>query len=319
MNSIEERIFNSGVVPVIKIAEEKDAAPLAAALGAGGLDVLEITFRTEAAEAAIRNVAKSHPDMLLGAGTVSNVETVKKALDAGASFIVSPGFNPSVVDYCVKNSVYVVPGVGGATDIEAALSYGLKTVKFFPAEANGGVKALKAISAPYGDVRFMPTGGIDASNLASYLSFDKVIACGGSWIAKEDLIKANNFTEITRLAREAVALIHGFSFAHLGINSEDEGLAGEFADAFTDLFFVKQRDIGVSIFITDFIEVMKKPGFGRFGHIGINTLNVKRAIAYFEKRGVALDYDTLRLKNGEPSFIYLKEPVGAFMVHLKSY
>jgi 2-dehydro-3-deoxyphosphogluconate aldolase/(4S)-4-hydroxy-2-oxoglutarate aldolase len=165
----------------------------------------------------------------------------------------------------------------------------------------------------------MPTGGIDASNLASYLSFDKILACGGSWIAKEDLIKAKNFNEITRLAKEAVAIIHGFSFAHLGVNSEDETAAGGFADAFTNMFFIKQRDVGASIFISDFIEVMKKPGFGEFGHIGINTLNVKRAIAYLEKSGVTLDYDTMRMKNGEPSFIYLKEPVGAFMVHLKAY
>jgi len=311
---INDRIFNCGIVPVIKLDDANDAAPLMQALSAGGVDVMEITFRTDAAEQAIRNVADS--GALVGAGTVSNVERLKRAIDAGAKFIVSPGFNHEVVKYCVDNNICVIPGVGGPTDIEAALSYGLDTLKFFPAETNGGVKALKAISAPYGGVRFMPTGGIDINNLSSYLTLDSVIACGGTWIVRDDLIKSKNFNEITRLTREAVKAVHSFAFAHLGINSADEAAAGAQAVAFTDLFGFSQRDIGASIFSTDYIEIIKSQGAGEFGHIGIKCTNAARAIAYFEAKGVELDYDSVKMRNNKPVFVYLKNPVGAFMVHI---
>ncbi|MCL2703937.1 MAG: bifunctional 4-hydroxy-2-oxoglutarate aldolase/2-dehydro-3-deoxy-phosphogluconate aldolase [Defluviitaleaceae bacterium] len=312
--NIYEHIFNCGIIPVIKVEDALDAPPLMQALGAAGINVMEITFRTDAAEAAIRSVAGS--GVLVGAGTVSNVETVKRAVDAGAMFIVSPGFNHDVVKYCTSNNINVIPGVGGPTDIEAGLSYGLDVMKFFPAETNGGVKALKAIGAPYGGVRFMPTGGIDINNLASYLSLDSVVACGGSWFVREDLIKAKNFNEITRLAREAVKTVHNFTFAHLGINTADEASAGAQADAFTNLFNFPQRDTGMSIFSTDCIEIMKSQGLGDFGHIGIKCLNVARAMAYLESRGVELDHETVRLRGGKPVFIYLKEPIGAFRVHI---
>ena len=190
MNPIIEQISRIGIVPVIALEDAKDAAPLAKALQRGGIGCAEVTFRTKAAQEAIRIMTKECPEMLVGAGTVLNAQQVDQAVEAGAKFIVSPGLNPATVSYCVEKKIPVLPGTANPSDIEAALSLGLDTVKFFPAEAAGGIKMIKAMSAPYGNVKFMPTGGINADNLKEYLDFEKVIACGGSWMVKKDLIKA---------------------------------------------------------------------------------------------------------------------------------
>ena len=204
MQEILNKIKQQRIIPVIKIDDPNDAVPLCRALSNGGLKSAEITFRTAAAEEAIKRVKSELPEVLLGAGTVLNVETVQKAVNAGAEFIVSPGFNPAVVSCCTAKGICIIPGVCTPTDIEAGLSHGLTTLKFFPAEAAGGIKMLKAMAAPYTMVSFMPTGGIDADNIAEYLSFKPVIACGGSWMVKDELIKAKNWAEITRLAKEAI-------------------------------------------------------------------------------------------------------------------
>ncbi len=210
MNQVLERISKIGIVPVVKINDAENAEPLAQALCNGGITCVEITFRTGQAEEAIRRILKEFPHMLVGAGAVLTVENVKTAVAAGASFIVSPGLNPEVVGYCAKNGITVVPGCSNPSDIEKALSFGLETVKYFPAEALGGIGMIKAISAPYDNVRFMPTGGISLKNLNDYLSFDKVIACGGSWMVSEELISSGFFEKITDLAREAVDSVLGF-------------------------------------------------------------------------------------------------------------
>ncbi len=210
MNDVLKRIEELKVVPVIKMKSADSAEPLGAALLEAGLPVAEVTFRTEAAEEAIRAMSKAHPDLLIGAGTVLKIRQVQQAVDAGAKFIVSPGFNPRVVTYCIENGIPVTPGINNPTNIEAALELGLEVVKFFPAEASGGLKLLKAMSAPYGDaVRFIPTGGIKAENLSEYLSFDGVVACGGSWMVKGDLVDSGNFEKITSLCREAVEIAQG--------------------------------------------------------------------------------------------------------------
>ncbi|MCL2698107.1 MAG: bifunctional 4-hydroxy-2-oxoglutarate aldolase/2-dehydro-3-deoxy-phosphogluconate aldolase [Oscillospiraceae bacterium] len=206
MQEILSRIKNCGVIPVIKIDDAGDAVPLCKALAAGGLFAAEITFRTGAAEESIRRAAAELPEMLLGAGTVLNIETAQKAADVGAKFIVSPGTNPSVVRYCTENNIAIIPGVCTPTDIEQGLSLGLTALKFFPAEAAGGLKMLRAMSAPYSQVSFMPTGGIDEKNLADYLSFKPVFACGGSWMCTAELINQKNWAEITRLSKEAVKI-----------------------------------------------------------------------------------------------------------------
>jgi 2-dehydro-3-deoxyphosphogluconate aldolase/(4S)-4-hydroxy-2-oxoglutarate aldolase len=207
VNDVLARIGDLKLVPVVKIDQAKDALSLGQALLAGGLPVAEITFRTDAAEEAIRILCRETPDLLVGAGTVLTVDNVKRAVDAGAQFMVAPGFNPKVVDYCLANGIRIVPGVNSPTDIEMGLDRGLDVLKFFPAEASGGLKMLKALAGPYGGVKFIPTGGITAKNLLDYLAFDRVLACGGTWMAETALITAGCFDEITRLTREAVELI----------------------------------------------------------------------------------------------------------------
>lgn len=193
------------LVPVIAIEDAADAIPLGRTLVENGLPIAEVTFRTRAAGAAIRQLAELS-DLMLGAGTVLSTDQVQEAFDAGAQFMVTPGFNSKVVDYCVKNSIPIVPGVCTPTEIEAALEYGLEVLKFFPAGTMGGVKSLKAFGGPYSMVKFIPTGGINPTNLRDYLNLPNVLACGGSWMASKKLISSKNYTEIARLTGEAVLL-----------------------------------------------------------------------------------------------------------------
>ena len=202
-----ESLKKYGVVPVVAIKEASSAEPLAEALNEGGLPCAEITFRTDAAEEAIKKISAGFPEMTVAAGTVLTTDQADRAVGAGASLIVSPGFNPTVVEYCLKHNYKIVPGIVTPSEIELALSYGLTHLKFFPAEAAGGIKMIKAMSAPYSDVRFMPTGGIGPDNLSDYLSFGKVFACGGSWMVKGSLISNCEFDKIKELTREAVSIV----------------------------------------------------------------------------------------------------------------
>lgn len=205
---IIERIKQIGIIPVVSIHNLEHALPLAEALLAGGLPCAEITFRTVAAAAAITQIKQRFPEILLGAGTVLSSAQAQIALDAGAEFLVSPGTNPAVVDFCIAKNITIFPGVCTPTEIEMNLAKGLSVMKFFPAEPAGGVKFLNAICAPYKDVRFIPTGGIDTKNIGDYLALPQVVACGGSWMVKPELMKDNNFAEIKRLSAEAVKLIN---------------------------------------------------------------------------------------------------------------
>jgi 2-dehydro-3-deoxyphosphogluconate aldolase/(4S)-4-hydroxy-2-oxoglutarate aldolase len=207
MDKVLEKIGALRLVPVVKIENSDDAVQLGQALLEARLPLAEITFRTAAAQGAIRALTAELPEVLVGAGTVLSVDQVKSAVDAGARFMVAPGFNPTVVDYCLEHNICVVPGVNNPSQIERALERKLKVVKFFPAEASGGLPFLKAVAAPYSDILFLPTGGINRQNLMTYLSFARVIACGGSWMVEADLISAGNFMEIKRRSREAVAAI----------------------------------------------------------------------------------------------------------------
>jgi len=204
---ILQQISQIGVVPVIAISDVEKAVPLAWALMEGGIPCAEVTFRTAEGEECIRRIAKEVPDILLGAGTVLSIDQVNRAVAAGAKFMVSPGFNPKVVGYCIENNYVIVPGCATPSDMEAAMSFGLDTVKFFPAEQAGGLAYIKACSAPYTGLRFMPTGGINAGNLGKYAAFNKIAACGGSWMVSKELINAGNFDEIIRLCKEAVQIV----------------------------------------------------------------------------------------------------------------
>ncbi len=206
-NEMNEKIAACGVVPVVVLDDAKDAKPLADALVEGGLPVAEVTFRTACAADVIRIMSEAYPDMLVGAGTVLSVEQVKKAVECGAKFIVSPGFDPEVVDYCLANNIPVYPGTVTPTEVAMAVKRDLKVCKFFPAAQFGGLDTIKALAAPYTMVKFMPTGGISAKNLKDYLSNPRIIACGGSWMVKGDLIKAGDFAKVKELVKEAADLV----------------------------------------------------------------------------------------------------------------
>lgn len=207
MNKVLEQLEQFGIVPVVVLDDVNDAEPLASALLKGGLPCAEITFRTDAAEESIKIISEKFPEMLIGAGTVLTIEQVERAVAAGAKFIVSPGINPKVVEYCVKKNIPIIPGTCNPSNVETALEYGLNVVKFFPAEASGGIKYIKAIAAPYCGVRFMPTGGINEDNIIDYLKYNRIIACGGSWMVKSDLIKSGDFERIERMTKDACNIV----------------------------------------------------------------------------------------------------------------
>lgn len=207
MEPLAKKIEELGVVPVVVLEEEKNAVPLAEALIDGGLPCAEVTFRTSAAEGAIRQMTEKFPAMLVGAGTVLSVEQVERAVLAGAKFIVSPGFDAEIVDYCIAKKIPVFPGCVTPSEVMQAVKRGLKIVKFFPAAQYGGIDTIQALAGPFTGIRFMPTGGVNSKNLESYLSSDKVAACGGSWMVKGELIRQGDFDKISQLAREAVELV----------------------------------------------------------------------------------------------------------------
>lgn len=207
VQSVLDKLGALGLVPVVAIDHAEDALSLGEALLKGGLPCAEITFRTAAAEVAIQQIGSHLPEILIGAGTVLSIEQAERAVAAGARYIVTPGFDSAVVDWCLQHQVPITPGVLTPTEINLALAKGLNILKFFPAEAMGGVKVLKAIAAPYQMVKFIPTGGITASNLADYLSLPMVHACGGSWLVERKLISEGKFDEITRLTMEAMKIV----------------------------------------------------------------------------------------------------------------
>ena len=318
MSEIMNELYSIGLIPVIKIENPDDAVPLAKALIDGGLPAAEITFRTASAAEAIKNISSAYPDMLIGAGTVLTTEQVDKAIEAGAKFLVSPGLNPKVTAYALSKGMPMLPGCSNPSDVEAALELGLSTVKFFPAEAAGGLKMLKAMAAPYGQLKFMPTGGISADNLLEYLKFNKIVACGGSFMVKDELVKEKKWDEITALTRNAVKVMLGLEFTHMGINSENKEEAVRGAKLFELMFGMTNRETSKSTFAGEAFEFMHKKGPGRCGHIGIRTNFVDRAMAYFGRMGFAFDETSVAYddKTGKPKFVYFKDEICGFAVHL---
>jgi len=316
MNKTLERIGELGIVPVVKIEKAENALPLGRALIDGDLPIAEITFRTSVAERSIKILTRELPELLVGAGTVLTIEQVKKAVSAGAQFIVSPGFNPKVVDYCIENSIPVTPGVNNPTQIEMALERGIEVVKFFPAEASGGLSLLKSMSAPYANIKFIPTGGINQNNLCFYLSCNKVHACGGSWMVKADLISSGNFAEITRLTKEAISTMLGFEFAHLGINEETKEKALYSANLLSHLFYFSVKEGETSVFADPDFEIMKNQYLGKHGHIAIATNNIHRAIAYLKKKDISVLPETAKEKDGKLKAIYIAQEISGFAIHL---
>lgn len=317
MSNVLEQIGAYGIVPVVVINKIEDARPLAKALCDGGLPVAEVTFRTACAKEAISIMTKEYPEMLVGAGTVLTTDQVDEAVEAGAKFIVSPGLNPKVVKYCVEKGIPVTPGCANPSDIEQAIELGLDVVKVFPAEAVGGIKLIKSMAAPYTQMRFMPTGGINAKNLNDYLSFDKIIACGGSWMVDPKLVAAGEFDKITEMTKEAVTQMLGFELAHVGINAENGEEAEKIASGFDALFNTSVKVGGSSIFAGTGVEVMKTPYLGAKGHIGYKTNYIERAVAYLKAKGHKFNEESAKYDaKGKLKAIYLEEEVGGFAVHL---
>lgn len=312
-DSVSERIFKLGILPVIAIEDADKAVPLAKALCSGGLPAAEITFRTACAKEAIMKIREALPEMLVGAGTVLTKQQVDDALDAGAEFIVTPGFNPEIVKYALEKNAVIMPGTATPGEMEQAMGFGLDVVKFFPAEQNGGLAKLKAVSAPYSKLRFIPTGGVNSENLCDYIRFPKILACGGTWMVKKDLIDSGNWAEITRLTQEAVRAMLGFEFAHIGINclSCEEALSS--AELLKSMFGFGFSEGNSSVFSADKkIELCKTPKSGRFGHIAVATNSVARAVDYFKARGIKFE-DESTVPSGA---VYFKDEFMGFAIHL---
>jgi 2-dehydro-3-deoxyphosphogluconate aldolase/(4S)-4-hydroxy-2-oxoglutarate aldolase len=309
-------IESAGIVPVVVMENAADAVQTADALTAGGVRVMEITFRTDAAADAIRAVSEGCPEMLVGAGTVVTPEQCRRAVQSGAKFIVSPGFDAKIVEWCLENGVAVTPGCVTPTEIMAALSMGLHVLKFFPAGVYGGLDAMKALSAPFGGVRFIPTGGVSAQNVGEYIAAPCVFAVGGSWICSKADISAGRFDRITTLTREARAAALGFEFAHLGINCEDEQRADSVCGAFSEAFGFPVKAGNSSNFSTPSIEVMKSVYLGEKGHIAVRTNSILCALGELQSRGFEADMQPAKYKNGRMIAVYLKRELGGFAVHL---
>lgn len=318
MNAVLEKLSKIGIVPVVKIDRVEDAIPLGKALCNGGLPCAEITFRTDAAPGAIKAMAENFPQMCVGAGTILNSKQVDAAVEAGAQFLVSPGFNPKTVQYCMEKNIPITPGTSSPSDIEQAIELGLDVVKFFPAEQSGGLAKIKAMAAPYVNMKFMPTGGITAKNLNDYLDFNKIIACGGSWMVPGDLINAGEWEKIEQLTREAVNTMLGFELVHVGINAENEEDALKAAKRFSFIFGMPVKEGNSSIFAGSVLEVMKKPYLGKNGHIAVRTNYIERAVNYLESI-LEIEFDMESAKRDEKGIlkaIYIKEEIGGFAIHL---
>lgn len=315
---ILKQISDIGIVPVIKINDAKKARPLAKALIDGGLPIAEVTFRTSAAEDAIREISSAFPDMLVGAGTVLSVEQAQRAKNAGAKFIVSPGFNPKVVSWCLENDILPTPGCTTPSEIEQAIELGLNVVKFFPAEQSGGLEKIQALSAPYGGIKFIPTGGIGFNNLADYILNKKILACGGSFMVKEEYIDNDMWGEITKLTKKSIDVMLGMKIGHIGINSQDAAAAKTTAELFSSITGnAIERESDKGMFVGGDFEIMKFMGVGKCGHIALTVNSVDRAVYHLSRRSMAFDESTATFDgDGTRKFIYLKDEIGGFGVHL---
>lgn len=316
MNEVLKKLSAIGIVPVVVINDVEKAVPLAKALVKGGIPCAEVTFRTAAAEESIKRMAQEVPELIVGAGTVLTKEQADKAIAAGSKFLVSPGLDPELVAYCNEKGYLITPGTCNPSDLNHAVKLGLEVVKFFPAEAAGGLNMIKSMAAAYTGLKFMPTGGINANNLNDYLSYEKIICCGGSWMVKGSLIDAGEFDKIVDLCKEAVASMLGFEFAHVGINTENEEAAMAVAEKFSKLFNFPIKNGNSAVFAGTGIEVRKQMFLGKNGHIAVKTKYLDRAVSYLESTGVEFDHDTAVVKNGKTTSIYLKEQIGDFAVHL---
>ena len=317
MNSVLQRVYEIGIIPVIAFNSVDEALPLCKALMAGGLPAAEVTFRTACAEDCIKKIHEELPDMLLGAGTVLTKDQADRAMAAGASFIVAPGFDPEVCQPVIDKGGIMMPGTATAGEMQQAMNMGCEVVKFFPAEANGGVGMLKNIGAALKGARWMCTGGVNAKNVNNYLGYNQIVAVGGTWMCKSDKIKAGAWDEITAQSKEAVDTMLGLKLHHVGVNTGNEEEAMKIANLIGSLLNMKVAPGNSSIFVGNKeFEIMKKPGRGTNGHIAIGCNNVDRAIYHLTQRGAKFDLDSKVVKNGKTIACYFADEIGGFAFHL---
>ena len=318
MSNINQAISNIGIIPVIAFNSVEEAVPLCKALVAGGLPAAEVTFRTACAEECIRIIAEEVPEMLLGAGTVLTTEQADRAMAVGAKFIVAPGYDPNVTQHVIDKGGIMMPGTATAGEMQQALNQGCEVIKFFPAEANGGVAMLKNIGAALKTAKWMCTGGVNAKNVNDYLGYDQIIAVGGTWMCKSDMIKAGKWDEITAICQEAVRTMLGFTLKHVGINCGDAEKAANVAKAFSTIFGLPYKEGNSSDFAGTAVECCKVKKPGAMGHIAIGTNNVDRAIYHLGRQGVKfLETDkVVDAATGKTKAVYLEDDFGGFAVHL---
>ncbi len=312
------RLSGIGIIPVVRIDDPQDSIPLAQALLQGGIDCAEITFRSVHAKHAIQQITSQLPDMLVGAGTVLSPSQAKEAVEAGAQFIITPGFNPSVVEWCIEHDVFVIPGISSASEIEMALAYQLTHVKFFPAESSGGAKKIKDLSAPYQNLTFIPTGGISAKNMHEYLALPCVDAIGGSFMLPQEAIDKKDFALIKQLSQQAVASMLAYELIHLGIDSEGKQEADDIAKLLCSLFHFPLYEKPNSTFAGKYFEVRFDKGSAPHGHMGIYTPYPEKAMYHLSKMGIRFKEETItrNKKTKRINFVYLDLEIAGFNIHL---
>lgn len=316
-DNVLEKISAVGILPVIKIEDKDTAVDLAAAIRAGGINAIEVTVRNDTALESISRIRTAFPDMLVGAGTLTNSEMVKAAADAGAVFAVAPGYTAEMVEYCLETGMPVVPGCVTPSEIQQAQEAGLSTVKFYPAARYGGVNGIKDLSGPFRKMKFVPTGGIGFENLGEYLSCPAVAAVGGSFMAKADVIARHDWQTISDNCRRSIELGLGFELAHVGLNCADKGEAVDWAERLNERFPLGVKIGGKSSFLGTAVELMHIPYYGTHGHIGFKVNSPARAKAFFESRGLSVIEESISYdSSGEMKFFYLKDEVGGFALHV---
>ena len=313
INSFEQ----TGILPVINIPKASYAVSLAEALRCGGVNSIEVTLRSPDSLDSIRNIKNAFPDMTVGAGTVLTADMADNAVSFGADFVVSPGFEDEAVEHCMQKNISIVPGCATASEIQNAVKRGLKVVKFFPAEKNGGVETIKLLSGPFPGVKFLPTGGIHFENLGKYLACPQVIACGGSYMATKEQILAEDYEGIIKACQRAVDISLGFELAHVGINANAESEALRCAETISGVFRMQPQDRNSAVFAGTAVEVVKTGGFGQKGHVGFYTNSIPRALAWFSANGIPVREDGFKYNSrGEVTCAYLADEIGGFAFHV---
>lgn len=318
MSDIFERIGEYGIVPLVTLDDPNDAVPLARALVEGGIPIAEVTFRTAAGGESIKRMAKEVPEIIVGSGTVHTVDQAKETVDNGGKFVITPGFNAKVVEWCVNNNVPVCPGTVVPSDIEEAMNYGLKVVKFFPAEAYGGINTIKNLAAPFSGIKFVPTGGVGLHNLRDYLDLPNVAAVGGSFVPPAKMVKEKDWEGIVKTCKEINNKVFDFTVGHVGINANTADNATKVTDRIAELFESDKRETPIAFFSGNLVEVMKVPFVGTHGHICVDTCDLKRAMAMLERKGVEFDEEN-RFFDAKGNLItaYMKEEIGGFAFHIR--